>query len=372
MRPAGAALVVVVLFALGALFASVLRHPQYTPDGIVYARYAARDAGYSEREATLAARAFYEKTPMMRVPRYRSLIELDPSVSFARSRIFENRVLYPALVAVLLPALGFKALFAVSAVSYVLFGAALFWLLLTFGRPWAAMVLAIVVLALPLTRGLAASDLTDMLSAVWWTVALGALLRLMRGQRTSLLITLAAVSVLLTLTRPTPYLILVPALAAALLRGMWMAFLASCSGVLAFVGLALTTHAYGISDQLRWVYSHEPGAAQSSFNTWYRSSLLLTLRYTIVQAVRTVIPVLLIVAAVYAIARMRVRDEMLVLLAAAIACLLAIPFNPVPSAVGRVVVFPLLPVFCAIAHCFAGAVLAQRAGAQAAPAAMTT
>jgi len=362
-RTAATALAVVLLFALAALVANVLRHPQYTPDGIVYARYAARDAGQSERDATLAARSFYEKTPMMAVPRYRTLIEIDPAVSFARSHVFENRVLYPWIVSILLPVAGFRALFVVSAVSYIAFGVALFWLLAGFGRPWLAALLAIIALALPLTRALAASDLTDMLAAVWWTVALGALLRLMRRQNISLLTTLAVASVLLVLTRPTPYLIVVPALVAAALRGAWMPVLASCAGLVAYAIVAVLTHAYGAGEQLRWVYSHEPQAVNRSFNAWYRSALGSTVRYVIVQAVRTVVPVLLLAAGMYGAVRGRLRDEMIVLLAAVVACLISVPFNPVPSAIARVVVFPLVPVFCAIAQCFAVAVLFEKKAA---------
>ena len=44
------------LFALIVAFRGP-QYPVYTPDGIVYARFAARDAGYSERDATLVARA---------------------------------------------------------------------------------------------------------------------------------------------------------------------------------------------------------------------------------------------------------------------------------------------------------------------------
>jgi hypothetical protein len=359
MRTAAAALLVVVLFAIVALAASVLRHPRYTPDGIVYARYAARDAGYSERDATLAARAFYERTPMMNVARYRSLVELDPSVAFSASRIFENRVLYPALVALLLPLAGFKALFVVSAISYVLFGIALFWLLTAFGRPWLAALLTIAALAVPLTRELAASDLTDMLAGVWWALSLGALMRLMRRQTTALLIVLAAASVLLALTRPTPYLIILPALLVAALRGMWLPLIASCAGIVTFAIVASVTHAYGLAEQLRWIYSHEPSGVQTSFSAWYRHALLGTLRYTVSEAVRTILPAVLVLAAIYGAIRMRVRDEMLVLLAAVLACLIAIPFNPVPSALARVVVFPLLPVFCAIAQCFISALLQE-------------
>src|SRR5579884_1357483 len=119
MRVLGA--VLVGLFAIVVTFASVLKHPTYTPDGIVYARFAARDAGYSQRDATLAARAFYDHTAMMRDARYRALIDLDPSVAFARSRIFENRVLYPWIVGMTLRASGFRALFLVNAAAYVAF-----------------------------------------------------------------------------------------------------------------------------------------------------------------------------------------------------------------------------------------------------------
>src|SRR5579884_2408480 len=116
-----AAAAVVASLAIVLVLVSVLKHPVYTPDGIVYARFAARDAGYSERDATLAARAFYDHTAMMRDARYRALIDLDPSVAFARSRIFENRVLYPWIVSMALPASGFRALFLVNAAAYVAF-----------------------------------------------------------------------------------------------------------------------------------------------------------------------------------------------------------------------------------------------------------
>lgn len=359
MRLAGAALVALV--AIAALFLGVLRHPQYTPDGIVYARFAARDAGYSERDATLTARAYYEHTAMMSNPRYRDLIELDPSVSFARSKVFENRVLYPWTVGLLLRTTGFRALFIVSAVSYLAFGLALYWMLLAFGRPALAAVIAIAALALPLTRQMAASDLTDMFSMVWWTLALGALLHWMRGARASWLILLAVSAALLALTRPTPYLIIAPAAAAAILRRSWWPLLASCTAGIAFAIAAAATHAFGIGEQLQWVYSHRPAReAAPSFSAWYRSALASTIRFTIVAAVKGVVPVLAIAAAIYNIARSRLREESIVLLAAAAACCVAIPFNPVPSSIARVIGLPLVPVFCAIFQSFAVTFVIER------------
>lgn len=353
MRVLGA--VLVALFAIVLAFASVLKHPAYTPDGIVYARFAAHDAGYSERDATLAARAFYDHTAMMSNPRYRALIDLDPSVSFARSKVFANRVLYPWVVGLALPAAGFRALFLVNAAAYVAFGLALFWMLCAFRRPEIALALSLIALAVPLTRAAAGSDLTDMLAMVWWALALGALLRLGRASSPSLIAVLAVSSALLALTRPTPYLVVLPALVLGIVRASWRPLLASLGGVVAYGAVAAASHAYGVSEQLRWVYDHRPAATRVSFSAWYRASLFESIRYVVAETVRTVVPLLVIAAAAYGLRQRSTRADMWVLIAAAIACLIAVPFNPVPSSFARVVMLPLIPVFCGIAQCVAQA-----------------
>ena len=350
MRLVGAA--AAALFALVLVFASILKHPAYTPDGIVYARFAARDAGYSERDATLAARAFYDHTAMMENPRYRALIDLDPSVSFARSKVFENRVLYPWIAGLFLGIAGFRALFLVNAAAYVAFALALFWMLGAFKRPVLALVLTLIALALPIVRYAAGSDLTDMTAMVWWALALGSLLRLSRESRPWPLAVLCLASALLALTRPTPYLVVLPALALGVVRGAWAPLLASFGGVAAFAVVAAATHAYGISEQLYWVYDHRPGAATNiSFGEWYRGALTGTVKFVVVQTIRTVVPLLAIAAAIYGLRREASRAHMAVLAAAGIACLVAVPFNPVPSSLARVLLLPLIPVFCGIAQC---------------------
>lgn len=353
----------VALFALVLVFVSVLKHPSYTPDGIVYARFAARDAGYSERDATLSARAFYDRTDMMSNPRYRALIELDPSVSFARSKVFENRILYPWVVGMALRAAGFRALFLVNAAAYVVFGLALFWMLCAFKRPAFAFVLTLVALALPLTRAAAASDLTDMLAMLWWAVALGALLRLAQESKSSMLAVLAIAGALLALTRPTPYLIVLPALAIGIVRASWAPLVASLGSVAAFAVVAIATHAYGISEQLHWVYDHRPAATNEAFGAWYRGALKSSVVFVVAQTIRTVVPLLMIVAAAYGLSRSATRAQMAVLVGAAVACLIAVPFNPVPSSFARVLLLPLIPVFCAIAQCTIEALLVKAAPA---------
>jgi hypothetical protein len=360
VKAAGAVIVVVV--ALVALFADVLRHPAYTPDGIVYARFAARDAGYSQRDATLAARAFYDRTPLMNNPRYRALVDLDPSVSFARSKVFENRVLYPWIVGTALAPAGFRALFDVNAVAYVAFGLSLFWMLCAFRNPGIALALTIVSLALPLVRQTAGSDLTDMTAMVWWTLALGALLRLASDVQPLSLAVLAAASALLTLTRPTPYLVVIPAVALTIVARTWLPLLASLSGIVSYGIVALETHAYGVVEQLRWVYQHRPDSStRLTFDAWYRTALAASLRYAAANAVRTVLPVLAIAATILLLRNRTTRRQAVVLAAAAAACLIAIPFNPVPSSFARVIALPLIPIFCGIAQCIAEEAVRQAA-----------
>jgi hypothetical protein len=358
MRVLGAALV--ALFAIAIALVFILKHPAYTPDGIVYARFAARDAGYSERDATLAARAYYDHTPMMANPRYRALIELDPSVSFARSKVFANRVLYPWTVGLFLGAAGFRSLFLVNAAAYAAFGLALYWMLLAFRRPAFAFVLTLAALALPLVRAAAASDLTDMFAMLWWALALGALLRAAQRVRPQTLAVLAVASALLALTRPTPYLVVLPAIALGLARGVWTPFAASLAGVASFAAVAIATHAYGISEQLHWVYDHRPSADGSSFGAWYRSALISSIRFTVIEMIWTIIPLLMIAAAAYGFWRRRMRGEFAVLTAAGIACLIAVPFNPVPSSFARVLALPLIPVFCAIAQATLETLLSEK------------
>ncbi|HZT13487.1 MAG TPA: hypothetical protein VFA29_11815 [Candidatus Baltobacteraceae bacterium] len=347
--PAAAVLAV----ACAVLFGSVLRHPHYTPDGMVYARYAAHDAGYSEHDASLAVRHAYEHTPLMNRPRYRKLVEIDPDTAFAQSAIFSNRILYSAAAAALYPLAGVRALFIVSAISYAAFALCLYWLLASFGRPWAAAVLSAIGLLLPETRAAAASDLTDMFALVWWTLALVAIVRGTHDLRPRWVLLLAAASILLTLTRPAPYLTIVPALAAGIAAGAWPLLAGAFAGAAAFLAVAAFTHAFGVAEQLRWVYTHRPDAAGSSLGegAWYRRAISSTLAYGFVEGIRAIWPAAGLGAWIYALRIPAARTDAVVIGAAGLAVLLGVPFNPVPSALDRVIFLPLVPLACASAAC---------------------
>ena len=296
---------------------------------------AARDAGLSQEQAEAAVRQAYRRTPLEAVPRYRSLVEMPERDFRDYASVFSNRVLYPALSALFFRSLGVESLFVVSAVAYIAFGVSLVWLLSYFGRPIFAALLAIAALLLPLSRGLASNDLTDMLAAGFWTVALGAILRLMGKPRLRTVLVFAIACALFALTRPLPYLIVVPAVAASLLSRSWFIAAASFVSPLTYLGAAGFVHGYAIG-------------ANESVRTWYLASLLTNARYIVAQAVKTLLPLLSVLFGGYALTKVAVRREVIVLAAAGFASLLSVFFNPAQWDIARVVAFPLVPVFAAI------------------------
>jgi hypothetical protein len=153
---------------------------------------------------------------------------------------------------------------------------------------------------------------------------------------------------------------MLPAVALGIARSYWMPLVASLGGAAAYAIVAVQTHAYGVSEQLHWVYDHRPVATNVPFGAWYRAALGESARYVISETIRTVIPLLAIAAAIYGVWRPSTRAQMAVLLGAGIACLAAVPFNPVPSSFPRVVLLPLVPVFCAIAQCAGEALLVRK------------
>lgn len=343
-----------VLLVSLAFLAGILQHPRYTPDGIVYARFAARDAGMSDRDAVLTARHYYERPELLGNPRYRELIEVPVDRAFAISAVFENRVLYPRVSSWLLPFAGMRALWIVSAVCYVAFGIALFALVATFAPAWISAALAALVLALPSVRGLAQSDLTDMMGLLWWTLALLCVARFVRSGAPLWGASIVAATALLTLTRPVPFVVALCAAVAAVVvwnvRSMrtraLVAAVLGASGLLVYAAIVFAHHGYLVGNQLQWVYDHDPRAHTLPFGAWYRGELALTVRTEIVTAIRAIYPIPLLAAMGFAILRRpSLRLPVGLALGGIVASLALIPFEPHSFDLPRVVNAPMLPCF---------------------------
>lgn len=349
MKAAAAA--IVALFALAMLVGDILPHPHLTPDGFIYTWFAVQDTGKDPRSSASIARTAYLHTPLGETPRYRQIFEMRQPALRSYAKVFVNRPLYPRVASFLVPYVGLRALTIVSAVSYFVFALALFWCLSWFGRPWLAAIITVAALALPLTRGLASNDLTDMFAMVWWTLGLGALIRLLDKRSWLLVFVLAVSSVLLALSRPTPYEVVVPAFAIGVLRRYWWPLAASSAGMVAYAVEAITGPNFSLREQFQWEYVHQPGAPpREPFGTWYAESLTRAVRYTIVESIRTIVPMVAVIVGFLGLRTNR-RDQIIVLFAALLPCLVAIPLNPIQWSIARVVAFPLIPIFAAIIQC---------------------
>ena len=352
-RFAVAAAALAVLLVSLAFLRGILLHPRYTPDGIVYARFAAVDAGMNERDAVLTARRYYERPELLANPRYRELIEVPVSRAFAISTVFENRVLYPRVSSWLVPRTGMRALWIVSAACYVAFGLALFALVASFAPAWLAALLAALVLALPSVRTLAQSDLTDMMGLLWWTLALFCVGRFVRGGAAVWGAGIVAATGLLTLTRPVPFV--VAAAAAVLAAILWaretargralIATLLGASGLAVYAAIVLAHHGYVVGNQLQWVYEHDPHAHQLPFGVWYRGEIALTLRTEIVTAIKAIYPIPLLAAMAFGLRRPALRLPVGLAFGGIVASLALIPFEPHSFDLARVVNVPMLPCF---------------------------
>lgn len=343
-----------VLLVSLAFLAGILQHPRYTPDGIVYARFAARDAGMSERDAVLTARHYYERPELLANPRYRALIEVPVDRAFAISAVFENRVLYPRVSSWLLPFAGMRALWIVSAICYVAFGLALFALVAAFAPAWVAALLAALVLALPSVRGLAESDLTDMMGLLWWTLALLSLARFVRSGAPAWGAGIVVATALLTLTRPVPFVVALASAVTAAAVWRWhasrmravAAVALGASGLLVYAAIVLAHHGYLVGNQLQWVYDHDPRAHQVPFGVWYRGEIALTVRTEIVTAIRAIYPLPLLAAMGFAMFRRpSLRLPVGIALGGIVASLALIPFEPHSFDLPRVVNAPMVPCF---------------------------
>lgn len=356
-----------VLLVSIAFLPDVLSHPRYTPDGIVYARFAARDAGMNERDSTLLARRYYERPELLANPRYRALIEVPVDRAFAISAVFENRVLYPIVSSWLIPLSGVRALWIVSALCYVLFGLAVFALATTFAPAWLSGVLAVTLLALPSVRGLAQSDLTDMMGLLWWTLALFCVGRFMRSGTVQWALAIVASTALLTLTRPVPFVVMVACAVMALI--LWrssplraraaLATLWAASGLLVYASIVFAHHGYVVGNQLQWVYQHDPNGINQPFPAWYRHELTHTIRAELITSLKAIYPIPLLIVMALGLKRSQLRVPLALAFGGIVASLALIPFEPHAFDLDRVVNMPMLPCFALAIGALAQTVLRQ-------------
>lgn len=338
--------VLLVLFAAICIGVQTIKDPVYAYDGYNYSIRAQVDAGIPYETARAAARERYAGTPALRAP---AAIQWTAAPYPQYWHLFASRAIYPWLSSVLWHALGFRSLFVVSNVAFVLSVAMLYLLLLNFAQDGVAATIALLIAILPECRLLGRSDLTDMTAFLFWCATLLAMIRYARTGSSAWLAAFAVACTLLTFTRPVPYLPLFSGLALvaagvllreriAMLRG---AVMSGISFVLCAVLLAVSSYegAPGTMDVLRGLQA-QAGATELTLRAWYTHALLVTTSDALTWfALSVVAPIAVIALAINAR-----RYDVAVLLGALVSTFPTLVLNPIDSDVPRVIVFPMLPI----------------------------
>jgi len=212
---------------------------RWSMDGYTYAVMAQKDAGIPFTKARDDARAFYLQTQTGQRRLARSLLRRDMPQWW---RLFAARPLYPALAALLWRFYGFSSMLIVSGAAYIALVLLTFALALRFANPYAAAIAAATLGASPLTRLLGNDALTDATALALWTAALIAACAFAGESRTKQLAALAAVAVLLTLTRPVFYAIATCAVALAFVRPRYAPAMAAVTLLAAAAPVTIALH----------------------------------------------------------------------------------------------------------------------------------
>ncbi len=318
VRLVGAAVALVCAAVIGL---QLRFDPQWAFDGFAYAIRTQLDAGVPYAQAHAATRAVYAESAAFAEPRNHPWLDTPTPKWWA---LFAVRAVYPWLASLLWPMLGFGALFAISAAAYVAAAVALYALLLRFARAEIAGGIALLLMLYPESRLIGRSNLTDMLGDALWIVTLLAMMRFAAGGRRGDLLFFTAAALVLSFTRPIPYMLLTVAIVLAAVghprRALPLAAISAALCVLVIAVMRLT----GANVPLPPDYLLQ--LARSTLGTvdWFVASLAGPI-------------------ALYALVAARARSDAAIASGALLCALPTLVLNPLPGDVLRVVVLPMLP-----------------------------
>lgn len=330
----------------------------WTSDSAIYLRMALAHRGLGEAEAKREADRFMAGTAEGRLPESKGFYGPNPPRYYATQfAIFRSRPLYPLLGAALYPRLGPHGLQVISAAAYVLATVATFAMLLLTVPPATAGLGALAFATAPQVLALAALPLTDELALLFWTCALGAMLRYVRAPGAAAAVAVGVAALLLTFTRPAAYLPCAAAFGCALAiwrgprRPVAVALLAvTVAAGVVFALYTAAVHGPGLSTQLGWQYEWQrdvagPGA-NGSFLHWYAIALASALGLLLTVGVYKYAALFPLALAVYG-TRLARRDDLGLLLGGAAGALAAIGANPLE--INRTALLPLTPAVVVLA-----------------------
>jgi hypothetical protein len=338
--------------------------PRWSPDSYDYAIRMLMRRGVPKEEATRRAYAFFTAKPIAHDERFAHAFVGEPEWWV----LFTPRAVYPAVAAVLFPRRGFAALTDVAAASHVAGAVLLYRLLRRFGSRTTAATLTLWYVTRFPVRDAAAHGLSDSPAMLLWIAVLDAMVEIARGRARGA--RFAALAVLLSFTRPLPYMPFAAGAALALdgvvrndratvragatIAAVALGCAVCVAAVLARAGMPSTRAHFervregqkreidgGRLDRLMARFGLAD-APSHSMGRWYATTVALSVATTLKHALASGVPVL----AVPALLRAR-RGDAALLLGALAGGVVGCVADPSPRATQRTVVLPMYPVFAA-------------------------
>lgn len=351
----------------------------WEPDGFLYGRMMLSDLGVPEDQARDIAAQFYLTTQQGKAENLPLYSRTPPRFFQRQFALFSGRLLYPYIASKLYRFLGFRALTYTSAVAYLLSSLALFWLLLYFGPPWLAAVIAVGTTAV-LREPLVATVGTDALAYLLFLCTLAAMTGYMRTRRVAMPLILGTACILLALTRPAVYLPLGAALGVTVLAlktknadelriGRTLTAITASSAMF-YVLISLALHGPGLLGQLQWLYEWQREVharlTDHGFWLWYPFAIGNAAIHAISQSLYSGTPILAALIAVLGLSHGRNDPAVFILYGASVASVSAIVVDPMPWDLSRTIGVPLAPVL-AVGIVMAARLLLPGTGAATSP-----
>jgi hypothetical protein len=306
------------------------REPLFAFDGYAYGIRAQLDAGIPYDRALAHARAVYAPTFAMRRPQSRRWL-FSPIPEWWN--LFRVRVFYPWLCSLLWSRFDFGGMFIVSAVAYITATLLTYGFMLRLTHPLFAALVALAIALLPESRVFARADLTDMTSYAALVASLWAMSAFARSGRGRDLAVAVVCAVLLTITRPVPYVLAcaaLPLVVSPLYRRPGL--------ILGAMGVALSG---AVEIAFNFTHADVPSYGDMLGALWITARTAAEWVYT-----HPCVPI-----ALGALIVKRREPEALVALGAWLSVVPTMILDPIPSDVERVVILPsFISLACGLAY----------------------
>ncbi|HEY8297472.1 MAG TPA: glycosyltransferase family 39 protein [Candidatus Baltobacteraceae bacterium] len=340
---------VLAIVAAAAIHVQTDRHPDWGYDGYTYAIRMEMDAGIPYARARSSAQLFYAGKPELADPLRRHYLYAAYPQYWA---LFAPRIVYPLAASWLWPLAGMQALLIVSNLAFVAGILLLYALAMLYAAPEIAALVALSCCALPNVRSYGSGASTDMLAFAFLVAMIYAVCRYADSAKWPWFAAFTAAATLMSFTRPIAYVPLAAALVLVLAgigaknqRHVRLGLRIGAVSLLlcgALVAIGLAAHSPGLGEVVAQLRDSSAYLKTAPLWAWYAARV----GYVTIRSIALAFALFAAPLSLVALWRWRTRADAVFFFGLVAASIPTILVNPIVGDIPRVVIFPLLPVFC--------------------------